>query len=85
MKLTAKQATTYKAMVEERETFKNQYNRMQWGKPYNVRLNVLLLDELESIYYEDMHKTADETELLHEILVKHSRISEIDMCDLMCN
>ena len=85
MKLTADQASTYKVMIEGRESFKNQYNRMQCNKPYNIRLNVILLDELECIYYEDQYKTAEETELLHEILKEHGRITEIDMCDLMCN
>ena len=75
MKLTADQAATYKAMIEGRECFKNQYRRMQYGKSYNMRFNVLLLDSLEGIYNEDPYKTADETKLLHDILKEYGRIA----------
>lgn len=80
MKLTAKQANTYKAMIEGRETFKNQYNRMEWNKAYNIRLNRTMLDELEWIYCECEYNSADENELLYDIF-KHYNLSkdEIDL------
>lgn len=75
MKLTAEQAATYKVMIEGRESFKNQYRKMQFGKSYDMRLNVLLLDNLEWIYNEDPYKTADEIKLLHDILKEYGRIA----------